>query len=355
MRFTPVISRLARERENLSLKLGKNISDSMFGIDLPVNATLRDFIIKAARTEIPVLLTGETGTGKNVTARAIHDSSNAKGRFVTVDCTTIPHELMESELFGYERGAFTGANAKKHGKVSLADGGTLFLDEIGEIPSGLQSKLLRLLSSGEFEALGSTITRKIRMKLIAATNRDLRNAVAKNQFREDLFFRLNVLKFEIPSLRSNPVFIVPLAEHFLARYAQQLNPEVKSISNDAARIIMKHGWPGNIRELENTIMRALVNCTGTTIGPEDLEIMEMCCPPPEYDVTDKEFLSDDAGFDLKNAREQLDRRYISRALEKTGNNVSKAARLLRISRNSLMELCKKYSLSGRDDIDTQET
>jgi DNA-binding NtrC family response regulator len=351
MRFTPVISRLAQERENLSLKLGKSLSGAMFGIDLPANSSFRDFIIKAARTDIPVLLTGETGTGKNVAARAIHDSSGIKGRFVTVDCTTIPNELIESELFGYEKGAFTGANTKKQGKVSLAEGGTLLLDEIGEIPIGLQAKLLRLLSSGEFEALGSTNTHKIRMKLIAATNRDLRSAVAKNLFREDLFFRLNVLKFEIPSLRSNPMFIVPLAEHFLARYAAQLNPEVKSISSAAVKILKEHRWPGNIRELENTIMRALVNCQGTVLEPDNLEILEMCSLDSAKDVDIAGPGNDDSGLDLKNAREKLDQRYISYALEKTGGNVSKAARILRISRNALMELIKKYSLSGVGDTD----
>ena len=341
-KFSPIISRLRQEKENLSLKLGSSFSGTrFFGLDAASNADIREFIAKAARTGLPSLITGETGVGKSIVAREIHAAAKHAGPFITIDCTTIPADLLESELFGHEKGAFTGAHAKKLGKVSAAQGGTLFVDEIGELPPGLQGKLLRFIQAGEYEPLGGTETLRSDAKLITATNRDLKTEVAQKKFREDLFFRLNILNFELPPLRARRSLIAPLASHFLSLYAARLNPSVKRFSENARALMHSHPWPGNIRELENAVMRALVNASGDHIDAEHLALEQHSTSRGEAD--EKNTALGDS-LDLKLARERIDRILIAKALETTGRNVSQAAKVLNLSRNSLMDLLKKYGL-----------
>ncbi|MBN1578918.1 MAG: sigma 54-interacting transcriptional regulator [Chitinispirillaceae bacterium] len=341
-RFAPIISRLRQERENLALKLGAPAAgEGFFGLDQDDCRGLREFIDKAAPTGLPVLITGETGVGKSLFAKALHRACNADAAFVVIDCTTIPRELLESELFGHEKGAFTGAHARKTGKVAGADGGTLFIDEIGELDNALQAKLLRFIQGGEYEPLGGGATLHSSARLIAATNSDLKEEVARKRFREDLYYRLNVLAIELPPLRKRPDMVPHLADHFLSRYGPRLNPAVQGFTPEAKRLFVAHRWPGNIRELENTVMRALVNARGGLIDAEHcaLEVRR----PPEAPHEETAADADDA-LDLKAARERIDRVLIPRALATTGRNVSRAAELLNISRNSLMDLMKKYGL-----------
>jgi transcriptional regulator with GAF, ATPase, and Fis domain len=342
-KFTPIIRRLRQQRENLSLKLG-TLEEEFVGLDGSEGEALRQFIERAAPTGLPILITGETGVGKSLFARAIHRSHQKNSPFVTIDCTTIPHGLLESELFGHEKGAFTGAHAGKPGKVSAADGGTLFIDEIGELDAKLQAKLLRFIQTGDYEPLGGSATFHSSARVITATNRDLKAEVTERRFREDLYYRLNVLALELPPLRDRADTILMFAGRFLARYAPRLNPAVKGFTAGAEKILVAHRWPGNIRELENTIMRALVNCRGDRISAEDCAI-EMDDRPVATADREAVLAAEGAGMmDLKAARERIDRILISRALDSTGRNVSRSADLLMISRNSLMDLIKKYGL-----------
>jgi transcriptional regulator with GAF, ATPase, and Fis domain len=342
-RFLPVIKKLEQEKENLSLKLGNSFLPAhFFGLEDDANADLRAFIEKAARTGLLALLTGETGVGKTLLAREIHTAAGRAGPFITIDCTTIPAELLESELFGHAKGAFTGAYMKKAGKVQAAQGGTLLIDEIGELTPALQGKLLRFIQSGAFEPLGDSETLRSDCAIIAATNKDLKSEVVQKKFREDLYYRLNVLHLELPPLRARPLLIEPLAEHFLRIYAPRLKAQVSGFTPEARGCLVAHPWPGNIRELENTIMRALANASGALINADDLAL--------EGSAVIKEFrdktVSDPAldSLDLKAARERIDRMLIVRALDGTGGNVSQAAKALNLSRNSLMDLMKKYEL-----------
>ncbi|MBN1760861.1 MAG: sigma 54-interacting transcriptional regulator [Chitinispirillaceae bacterium] len=341
--FTPIISRLVQERENLSLKLGEGTAgEEFFGLEEKHGGPLREFIGKAAPTGLPVLVTGETGVGKSLFAKVLHRASGVSGPFTVIDCTTIPRELLESELFGHEKGAFTGAHARKEGKVKNADGGTLFIDEIGELDIPLQAKLLRFIQTGEYEPLGSSTVHHSNARIIAATNRDLKSEVAEKRFREDLYYRLNVLAVELPPLRSRPEAVLLFAEHFLRRYAPRLNPAAEEFSDAAKRLLAAYRWPGNIRELENTVMRALVNVQGGRIDADHCSL-ELQTITEDLSGEGAAETNGDA-LDLKAARERTDRILITRALESTGRNVSRAAELLRISRNSLMDLMKKYGL-----------
>jgi two-component system, NtrC family, response regulator HydG len=342
-KFSPIINRLRQVKENLSLKLDSSFQGMrFFGLDDGANSDIREFIAKAARaTGLPVLITGETGVGKSIVAREIHESAKLGGAFVVIDCTTIPSELLESELFGHEKGAFTGAHAKRPGKVNAAQRGTLFIDEIGDLTPPLQGKLLRFIQSGEYEPLGGTETLRSDAKLIAATNKDLKNEVAQKKFREDLFYRLNILHCELPPLRARRELIAPLASHFLALYAPRLNPSVKGFTENARALMHAHAWPGNIRELENAVMRALVNAPGDRIDGDHLALERHSTSVDDADAHNP---TNGDSLDLKMARERIDRILITRALSVTGRNVSQAAKLLNLSRNSLMDLLKKYEL-----------
>jgi DNA-binding NtrC family response regulator len=228
---------------------------------------------RAAATDATVLLLGESGTGKELLARALHQlSERAKGPFVAINCAAIPDALLENELFGHEKGAFTGAAARKVGKAEMAHHGTLFLDEIGDLPLLLQGKILRLVQERQFERVGGVQTLSVDVRVVAATNRDLREAVARRQFREDLFFRLSVFPIEIPPLRRRRGDVLPLAETFLDRYAREMGRRQMRLSDAARAALLEHSWPGNVRELQNCLERAVILCDGAEIGAEHLRL-----------------------------------------------------------------------------------
>jgi transcriptional regulator with GAF, ATPase, and Fis domain len=308
----------------------------------PVMAAVYEVIVRAAQTDATVLLHGETGTGKGLLARAIHvNSARREGAFVHVDCTTLPAALVESELFGHERGAYTGADARVLGKVEAANGGTLFLDEVGELPLPLQGKLLRFVQERQFERVGGRETLTADVRLVAATNRDLEAMSQQGQFRSDLFFRLRVVELEIPPLRARGEDISDLAEHFVQQLARRYRKGALRLDPSARAALVAYAWPGNVRELENTIERAVVLATGPVIGAKDLALearrqtsQVALIPPPKPESEDVVALPH--GLTL----EAAERRYALAALERENGNQSAAARALGISRNKLARLLR---------------
>ena len=289
-------------------------------------------IDRVAPTRATVLLCGESGVGKGMIARAIHQHSpRAAKPFVKIDCTSIPENLMESELFGYEKGAFTGANTLKLGKFEEANMGTVFLDEIGDVPGPVQVKLLRILQEREFERLGSNKTRQIDVRVLAATNVDLRAALEQGRFREDLYYRLNVLPINIPPLRDRKEDIPFLANHFIKKYQKDLGSRVESISDAAMQRLMEYRWKGNVRELENVIERSMVLAPGTVIEANDIKL-DMA-PETRAAAVDS-FLPEGMTLD------QFEQSIIKEALHRASGNKSQAARLLGLTRNAL-----RYRLS----------
>ena len=311
-----------------------------------------DVIEKVADTPSTVLITGESGTGKELIARALHENSSRKDKaFVSVNCAAIPPDLLESELFGYERGAFTGAVTSKPGRFELANGGTLFLDEIGEIPVSMQVKLLRALQERQFERVGGIKTITVDSRLVAATNRDLKASIADGGFREDLYYRLNVVHVHLPPLRDRPSDIPLLLEHFVQKFNAKLHRSTTGFEDAAMKQLFRYGWPGNIRELENVVERCMIFAEDGEVGVQHL--------PAE--VRDSE---GDLGPGLvagigptpgetglkeavREATLKLERQFIRRALDQTGGNVTHTARLLKISRKSLQNKMKELGL--RDD------
>ncbi|HWR52475.1 MAG TPA: sigma-54 dependent transcriptional regulator, partial [Bryobacteraceae bacterium] len=286
-------------------------------------------IDRVAATRATVLLAGETGTGKDLIARAIHFHSPRRDRpFVKINCSALPENLMESELFGYEKGAFTGANAAKPGKFEQADTGTVFLDEIGDVPASVQVKLLRILQEREFERLGSNKTRHIDVRIIAATNADLRAALEQGTFREDLYYRLNVVPVDIPPLRERKEDIPFLAEHFVRRLAPANGSPVESISEEAIQRLMSYHWPGNVRELENVIERSLVLCSGTRLEASDIRL-DTSPRAPRAQSGGPVFLPEGMTLD------EYEQAIIREALRRSEGNKSHAARLLGLTRNAL--------------------
>jgi DNA-binding NtrC family response regulator len=296
---------------------------------------------KVAHTPSTVLITGESGTGKELIARALHEnSSRHAGPFIKINCAAIPKTLMESELFGYEKGAFTGAVGAKPGRFELAHGGTLFLDEIGEIPVEMQVKLLRVLQESEFERVGGIKTIKVDVRLVTATNRDLLQDIAAGSFREDLYYRLNVVPIHIPPLRERREDIPLLVEHFLAKFNDRLKKQIDSVSADAISRMVSYHWPGNIRELENLMERTMLFCERSEIQVSDL--------PPEIGGLPAAATPSPAAASLKEAvraeTERVERELIQKALDETGGNVTQAARKLKISRKSLQTKMKELGL-----------
>ncbi|MGE5693301.1 MAG: sigma-54 interaction domain-containing protein, partial [Candidatus Zixiibacteriota bacterium] len=286
---------------------------------------------------------GESGTGKELFARAIHNLSPRKSRpFVAINCAAIPSELLENELFGSERGAFTGAVARKMGKFEIAEGGTIFLDEIGDMSPALQSKLLRVLQEKTFERLGGTKLISVDVRVIAASNVDLKEAIEKKTFREDLYYRLSVFPIKIPPLRERREDIPNLANHFIRKFCLEMKKPVKSLSQDALNILDRYHWPGNVRELENTIERAIILCEGKKITPEHLAIRI----PSAAEIRLRE------GAGLKEvsqfAQMEAERGMIMRVLTQTRGNKRKAAEILKIDYTTLFEKIKKYNL--QDEI-----
>jgi len=287
---------------------------------------------RVAPTRATVLMCGESGVGKDLIARAIHHHSPRDGRpFVKINCTALPENLMESELFGYEKGAFTGANTTKPGKFEQADTGTVFLDEIGDVPAAVQVKLLRILQEREFERLGSNKTRHIDVRVLAATNVDLRAALEQGTFREDLYYRLNVLPINIPPLRERKEDIPFLVEHFIKKLKKDLGTPVQSISEAAVQRLLEYHWPGNVRELENVIERSMVLATGPVLEAGDIKLD--LAPKPRLAVGDG-FLPEGMTLD------DYERSIIREALHRADGNKSQAARLLGLTRNAL-----RYRLS----------
>ena len=302
-----------------------------------------NFVRRVAASEATtILLEGENGTGKDLVAKTLHYQSLRQAEpFIAINCAAIPDSLLESELFGYEKGAFTDARAQKRGIFELADKGTLFLDEIGEIPLMLQAKLLRVLEEQSFRRLGGLKDIKLDLRVVAATNKNLREAVKEGAFRQDLYFRLNVIQILIPPLRERQDDIVPLTRFFIDHYNRKFKRNIEGLSDDAAKLLMSHDWPGNVRELRNAIERAMILEESSLISPPSLPIA-ISRPDPAMAVA-----AAVPGVPIPNdglSLEDNERTLLARALEKTSGNQTQAARLLRITRDTLRYKMKKFNL-----------
>jgi nitrogen regulation protein NR(I) len=316
-----------------------------------------DVIAKVADSPSTVLITGESGTGKELVARALHRGSSRRDKpLIKVNCAAIPKDLVESELFGYEKGAFTGAVGSKPGRFELADGGTLFLDEIGEIPVEMQVKLLRALQESEFERVGGIKTLKVDVRLITATNRDLKALIGEGRFREDLYYRLNVVPVALPPLRDRKEDIPLLVEHFVEKYNRRLGKRIERLDEEAMQLLLGYAWPGNIRELENLMERSVLFADGPVILasalPDTLREKSVAAVPIAA-VGPLGSIAAPSGASMKEivrqAQAELERELISRALDETGGNVTRAAKRLQISRKSLQVKMKELGLRGLDD------
>jgi two-component system, NtrC family, response regulator AtoC len=329
-------------------------------------ATMRQIyavIEKVADTPSTVLITGESGTGKELVAKALHEHSSRKDApFIKINCAAIPKTLMESELFGYEKGAFTGAVGSKPGRFELADKGTLFLDEIGEIPVEMQVKLLRALQESEFERVGGIRTIKVDVRLVTATNRDLEKETRAGNFREDLYYRLNVVPLHIPPLRERREDIPLLVEHIVRKFNERLKKQISGLEPEALERLTQHAWPGNIRELENVLERTLLFCDAPRIRLQDLQLPITSAdgstssapisvsPSPSASSSSLPVVGELHSLkDIVRAEtERVERELIQRALDETGGNVTQAAKLLKISRKSLQMKMKEFGLRERE-------
>ena len=310
----------------------------------PAMIEVAENIRKVSSTKTTVLLLGESGTGKELFARAIHDLSPRRGcPFVPINCAAIPKELLESELFGHEKGAFTGAVEKKLGKFELADKGTVFLDEVGEMDMSLQTKVLRALQEGEIDRVGGTNPVKVDIRVIAASNRDLEAAAAGHSFREDLFYRLSVFPITIPPLRERKDDVPLLAEHFIAKYSAEMNTPHKNISQSAMDVLKSYHWKGNVRELENVIERAMILCEGDTITQEHLRLVPSTSPEAMLMNIPMEGTLEDAAGTALRAVETL---RIRKALEGTHGNKTRAAEILKVSYKTLLTKIKDYGIEN---------
>jgi two-component system response regulator AtoC len=325
-------------QENQQLKTALSKQDKGFSIDQIVHASramqqVLKMVRAAASADSSVLISGETGTGKELIARALHSESGRKGQFLAINCSAITAGLLESELFGHTKGAFTGADREKQGLFSIASGGTLFLDEIAELPLELQPKLLRVLQEGEIRKVGATRSEKISARVVAAAGRDLHEAVQSNQFRSDLYYRLAVVDISLPPLRERPEDIAPLAEFFLSRLCEQEGRKCPQLTKEDQQKLSGYLWPGNVRELQNYLEKALIFSHGETLELPPLRMRQ--------DISDDSNLEE---FSLKIAAQRLEKEYIRKALAKTEGNRTQAAQLLEISLRSLMYKIKDYQI-----------
>ncbi len=325
-------------QENQQLKTALSKQDQKFSIDRIIHASegmqqVLKMVRAAATADSAVLISGETGTGKELIARALHSESGRKGQFFAINCSAITAGLLESELFGHTKGAFTGADREKQGLFSIASGGTLFLDEIAELPLELQPKLLRVLQEGEIRKVGATRSEKISTRVVAAAGKDMQEAVQNNQFRSDLFYRLAVVDISLPPLRERPEDIVPLADYFLTNLCEQEGRQRPQLTDEDQKMLTLYMWPGNVRELQNYLEKALIFSHGGTL---DLPPLRMRQP-----VSDDSSLED---FSLKVAAQRLEKEYIRKALAKTSGNRTQAAQILEISLRSLMYKIKEYEI-----------
>ncbi len=324
-------SRLSVKSKLLEQELVRQEEPFAFvGKSRPVQEILA-LIQKVAPTDSAVLIQGESGTGKEMVANTVwHYSQRKNAPFIALNCATLSENLIESEIFGHEKGSFTNAYQQKHGLVEVADRGTLFLDEISEMPVPLQAKLLRFLDAGEFRRVGGTKTLRTDVRVVAATNRDLGALIRNNGFREDLYYRLNVINITIPPLRERKEDVELLARHFLERYAKKLAKPVSAFTTEALELLTAYRWPGNVRELENVIERAVIVCETGTIGAEDISISSYAA----------------AGeISVNPSLEEMEKTYILRVLKETSGNQSKASQLLGIDRKTLYLKLKKYGIS----------
>ncbi len=290
-------------------------------------------------TDCTVLVSGETGTGKELLARAIHrQSPRTRKPFVAVNCAAMSKELLESELFGHVQGAFTTALRNREGRFQAADGGTIFLDEIGELPISLQSKLLRVLQFKEFSAVGESKIRRVDVRIVAATNADLPQMVRDGMFRQDLYYRLNVVQLRLPPLRERAGDIEALAAHFLAKVSARYSREMEAISLESLKVLKGHSWPGNVRELENAVEHAVLMSCGSVVETNDLPPMDSL---DEGEITDFIRPLTDEGIDLQLTLRRIEGLYIQQALEQTSGNKNQAANLLGLNRTTLVEKLKR--------------
>jgi two-component system NtrC family response regulator len=322
------------EAENRRLETG--VASTVLGSMItaaPEMLKVAKTIERVANADVSVMLLGASGTGKELLARAVHEKSGRKGGFIAINCAAIPENLLEAELFGYERGAFTGAVKSNVGKIELAEGGTLFLDEVGDIPLPLQVKLLRFLQERVIERIGGRQPIAVDTRIVCATHQDLEAMIADGRFREDLYYRLAEIVVKIPSLAERSGDVALLARHFVNRFGRELNTAVQSLSPDAIAAIDAYAWPGNVRELENRIKRAVIMAEGKSVNADDLDLPSSVNEEP-------------LPINLRAAREVADRKAIRNALSRTDNNISGAAKLLGVSRPTLYDLLKQYRLSA---------
>ncbi|MBN2587810.1 MAG: sigma-54-dependent Fis family transcriptional regulator [Candidatus Fermentibacteraceae bacterium] len=325
-----------RDRSTRKIVYQSGIMDQVIGL-----------VNRVAKTDSTILITGESGTGKELVARAIHSNSlRATQPFISVNSGALPEGLLESELFGHVKGAFTGATATTHGRFQVADGGTLFLDEVGNMSLAMQVKLLRVLQDGEFAPVGSSKVLTTDVRLIAATNMNLEEAMSRNEFREDLYYRLNVIEVHIPPLRQRTDDILPLSEYFLSRLTGHENRSRCILSSSAASLLLSYHWPGNVRELENTMERAWVLCEEGLIQPEDLpdRMRPDSQRPPET-------RRDGEGLSLNALLENIEKHYIVNALKRSGGNRTRAARLLGLKRTTLLARMVSLGIPGETGRD----
>jgi two-component system response regulator AtoC len=358
-----VIAKAARahdlERQNVHANFGDGDRPPLVG-DSPAMKAIYEMVAKVADSPSTVLITGESGTGKELIAKALQRGSSRRDKpLIKVNCAAIPKDLVESELFGYERGAFTGAVGSKPGRFELADGGTLFLDEIGEVPVEMQVKLLRALQESEFERVGGIKTLRVDVRLIAATNRDLKALIGEGRFREDLYYRLAVVPICLPPLRERREDIPLLVRHFIQKYDERLGKHVEGMEDEALQLLLGYSWPGNIRELENLMERSVLFADGPLIQanalPDSLREKGAQAPVPIAAMGPLGAIAAPSGASMKeivrHAQAELEKELIGRALEETGGNVTRAAKRLQISRKSLQVKMKELGLRGATDAD----
>jgi DNA-binding NtrC family response regulator len=336
-------TQLRREVRELRRRLQREFgTDQIIGQD-PSMLELLEMINQVAKTGVStVFLRGDTGTGKDLLARVVHQNSDRAGQpFVNITCTALSETLLESELFGHERGAFTDAKTQKKGLFEMADGGTVYLDEIGDMPPALQAKLLRFLEERKFRRVGGTREITVDVRVIAATNRDIDEAIEKGTFRRDLMYRLNVVTIYLPPLRARGDDIRLLTQHFVQRFATEFKKNVTAVSDKVYEMLYGYSWPGNVRELRNVLERAVLLCKGETIEPADIVLGRSEHKPWEWDI--EHITLPPHGFDFEKLR-RLERHLLCQALERTGNNQSKAAKLLNLSRDRLRYRLQKHGL-----------
>lgn len=346
--------RFMRSRVELDVSPETASSEAIIGRSRPMHEIYKA-IGRVASTDATVLIRGESGTGKELVARAVYQHSSRAARpFLVINCVAIPETLLESELFGYEKGAFTGASSRRVGRIEKANGGTVFLDEIGDMPFGIQAKILRLLQERSIERLGGREPIPVDVRILAATNRNLEAALAEGRFREDLYYRLKVVTISLPPLRERAGDIALLSDYFLTRYSKKMGIANPGINEDAARMLNSYSWPGNVRELSNTIQKALIFNRGGPVSPEDIERasgIERAASVEKPDAPEealrswvRELLASEGGDLFDWAMEQFSAMLIDEALKITGGNRTRAAKLLGLSRPTLLSKIEKHRI-----------